>query len=104
MSDDQTTPVRPVPGPPVPRPPAPSAAAPESAALEGTAPSPAAEPSGEPAPQNADAVTSVTGDAVIDAALQSLQEAPADDLDAQVAAGQRVHQTLQARLSDAGGE
>jgi DNA polymerase-3 subunit gamma/tau len=46
----------------------------------------------------------VTGDAVIDAALQSLQEAPADDLDAQVAAGQRVHQTLQARLSDAGGE
>ena len=45
-----------------------------------------------------------TGDIVIDSALQDLQEAPADDLDAQIDAGQRVHQTLQARLSDLGGE
>jgi DNA polymerase-3 subunit gamma/tau len=45
-----------------------------------------------------------TGDIVIDAALQDLQNAPSDDLDAQIDAGQRVHQTLQSRLSDLGGE
>jgi DNA polymerase-3 subunit gamma/tau len=45
-----------------------------------------------------------TGDIVIDSALQDLQNAPADDLDAQIDAGQRVQQTLQARLSDLGGE
>ena len=45
-----------------------------------------------------------TGDIVIDAALQDLQDAPSDDLDAQIDAGQRVQQTLQARLSDLGGE
>ncbi|SDP06739.1 hypothetical protein SAMN04489867_1327 [Pedococcus dokdonensis] len=45
-----------------------------------------------------------TGDIVIDAALQDLKDAPADDLDAQIDAGQRVQQTLQARLSDLGGE
>lgn len=45
-----------------------------------------------------------TGDIVIDAALQDLQNASPDDLDAQIEAGQRVHQTLQARLSDLGGE
>ncbi len=45
-----------------------------------------------------------TGDIVIDAALQDLQAAPADDLDAQIEAGQRVQQTLQGRLSDLGGE
>jgi len=45
-----------------------------------------------------------TGDIVIDAALQDLQDAPADDLDAQVEAGRRVQQTLQSRLSDLGGE
>jgi DNA polymerase-3 subunit gamma/tau len=45
-----------------------------------------------------------TGDIVIDAALQDLQNAPRDDLDAQIDAGQRVQQTLQARLSDLGGE
>lgn len=45
-----------------------------------------------------------TGDIVIDSALQDLQDAPADDLDAQIDAGQRVQQTLQARLSDLGGE
>ena len=45
-----------------------------------------------------------TGDIVIDSALQDLQNAPTDDLDAQIEAGQRVQQTLQARLSDLGGE
>ncbi|NYG08255.1 DNA polymerase-3 subunit gamma/tau [Phycicoccus badiiscoriae] len=45
-----------------------------------------------------------TGDIVIDAALQDLQDAPADDLDAQIQAGQRVQQTLHARLSDLAGE
>jgi hypothetical protein len=45
-----------------------------------------------------------TGDIVIDSALQDLQDAPQDDLDAQIDAGQRVQQTLQARLSDLGGE
>jgi DNA polymerase-3 subunit gamma/tau len=45
-----------------------------------------------------------TGDIVIDSALQDLQDAPQDDLDAQIDAGQRVQQTLQSRLSDLGGE
>jgi DNA polymerase-3 subunit gamma/tau len=45
-----------------------------------------------------------TGDIVIDSALQDLHDAPRDDLDAQIDAGQRVHQTLQSRLSDLGGE
>lgn len=45
-----------------------------------------------------------TGDIVIDAALQDLRDAPADDLDAQLEAGGRVHRTLQARLSDLGDE
>jgi DNA polymerase-3 subunit gamma/tau len=44
-----------------------------------------------------------TGDPAIDASLKDLADAPADDLDAQIAAGQRVHQTLQGRLSDLGG-
>jgi hypothetical protein len=45
-----------------------------------------------------------TGDIVIDSALQELRNAPADDLDAQIEAGQQVQQTLQARLGDLGGE
>ena len=45
-----------------------------------------------------------TGDIVIDAALQDLRDAPDDDLDAQIDAGRRVQQTLQARLGDLGGE
>ena len=45
-----------------------------------------------------------TGDIVIDSALQDLRDAPADDLDAQIEAGRRVHRTLQGRLSDLGGE
>jgi hypothetical protein len=44
-----------------------------------------------------------TGDIVVDSALQDLQNAPTDDLDAQLEAASRVHQTLQARLSDLGG-
>jgi hypothetical protein len=45
-----------------------------------------------------------TGDIVIDSALQDLRNAPDDDLDAQIEAGRRVHQTLHGRLSDLGGE
>lgn len=45
-----------------------------------------------------------TGDIVIDASLQDLKDAPSEDLDAQIEAGQRVQQTLQSRLSDLGGE
>jgi hypothetical protein len=45
-----------------------------------------------------------TGDVVIDRVLKDLQQAPPDDLDAQIEAGQRVHDTLKSRLSDLGGE
>ena len=45
-----------------------------------------------------------TGDIVIDSALQNLRNAPDDDLDAQIEAGRRVQETLQARLGDLGGE
>jgi hypothetical protein len=45
-----------------------------------------------------------TGDIVIDAALEDLSDVPADDLDGQIEAGRRVHDTLQGRLSDLGGE
>jgi DNA polymerase-3 subunit gamma/tau len=41
---------------------------------------------------------------LIDAALQDLEDAAPDDLDAQIEAGQRVHRTLQSRLSDLGGQ
>jgi hypothetical protein len=44
-----------------------------------------------------------TGDIVIDSALRDLAAAPADDLDAQLEAGEAVHRTLQSRLSDLGG-
>ena len=44
-----------------------------------------------------------TGDIVIDAALQDLQNAPRDDLDRQLETGAAVHATLQGRLSDLGG-
>ena len=77
-------PAPPVPTPGFPRPPASPAAA---AAATGEA-----GESGE------------TGDVLIDAALRGLDEAPPEDLDAQIEAGRRVHQTLQARLSDLGGE
>ena len=44
-----------------------------------------------------------TGDPVIDTALHQLTEVPVDDLDAQLAAGEAVHRTLQSRLGDLGG-
>ncbi|MGE9807773.1 hypothetical protein [Janibacter sp. G1551] len=44
----------------------------------------------------------VTGDNLIDAAVAELADAPLDDLDAQIAAGDNVQRTLQARLSDLG--
>ena len=44
-----------------------------------------------------------TGDIVIDAALQDLAAAPADDLDARLAAGEHVQETLRSRLGDLGG-
>ncbi len=45
-----------------------------------------------------------TGDVVIDAALRDLADAEPTDLDAQIEAGERVHQTLQSRLTDLGGD
>ena len=44
-----------------------------------------------------------TGDVAIDAATRELAGAPADDLDAQLSAGEAVHRTLQSRLNDLGG-
>lgn len=44
-----------------------------------------------------------TGDLVIDAALSELLDLPVDDLDGQVAAGDRLQRTLHERLSDLGG-
>ena len=66
---------------------------------EGTAP---AAP--KPTPPGAPASPGETGDVLIDAALQDLEDAAPDDLDAQIEAGQRVHRTLQSRLSDLGGQ
>ncbi|MGL5818951.1 MAG: hypothetical protein ACRCYR_15385 [Phycicoccus sp.] len=43
-----------------------------------------------------------TGDLVVDTATAAMAAAP-DELDAQVHAGEEVHRTLQARLSDLGG-
>ena len=83
-------PAAPVPTPGLPRPPASPAAAAAQAGETGETVQ--ADESGE------------TGDVLIDAALRGLDEAPPEDLDAQIEAGRRVHQTLQARLSDLGGE
>lgn len=44
-----------------------------------------------------------TGDIVIDAALRDLAGSDDTDLDAQLTAGESLHRTLQARLSDLGG-
>ena len=44
-----------------------------------------------------------TGDIVVDSALRDLAASPVDDLDAQLAAGEAVHRTLQSRLTDLGG-
>ncbi len=45
----------------------------------------------------------MTGDSSVDEALAQLAAADPDDLDAQIEAGERVHQTLRSRLSDLGG-
>jgi hypothetical protein len=63
---------------------------------------PAALP-GTPETGDASVAPPETGDIVVDAALRDLASAPADDLDAQLAAGEAVHRTLQSRLGDLGG-
>jgi len=42
----------------------------------------------------------VTGDPVVDAALQLLTRADDDDVDAQIAAGERLEDDLTTRLTD----
>jgi hypothetical protein len=83
-------PTAPVPTAPVPTAPVPSA--------------PTSTPSAPEAVSATDLGEHATGDIVIDSALQDLRDAPTDDLDAQIEAGRRVHQTLQGRLSHLGGE
>jgi hypothetical protein len=61
-------------------------------------------PTPKPAPPGAPSSDGPTGDVQIDAALAELDAAAPDDLDGQVEAGQRVHRTLQSRLSDLGGQ
>ena len=67
-------------------------------------PTPTPTPPPKPAPPGAPSSDGPTGDAQIDAALAELDAAAPDDLDAQIEAGQRVHRTLQSRLSDLGGQ
>lgn len=67
-------------------------------------PAPPAVPGPRPAPPEAPTGDGPTGDAQIDAAIADLERAAPDDLDAQIEAGQRVHRTLQSRLSDLGGQ
>lgn len=85
----ETAPAAPRPAPPVPTP---------------GLPRPPASPAAPPAQVGETGEAGETGDVLIDAALRGLDEAPPEDLDAQIEAGRRVHQTLQARLSDLGGE
>lgn len=85
----EAAPAAPRPAPPVPTP---------------GLPRPPASPAAPPAQVGETGETGETGDVLIDAALRGLDEAPPKDLDAQIEAGRRVHQTLQARLSDLGGE
>ena len=79
--------------PPRPRRPPSTTAPPADAADD--APGPGAADDVETPPE--------TGDLVIDAALRDLAAAPADDLDAQLEAGEAVHRTLRSRLDDLGG-
>ena len=88
----EAAPAAPRPAPPVPTPGLPRPAAGPAAAAAQAGESAQTGESGE------------TGDVLIDASLRGLDEAPPEDLDAQIEAGRRVHQTLQARLSDLGGE
>jgi hypothetical protein len=46
----------------------------------------------------------VTGDPTIDAVVSELAEAREQPLEAHIAAGEKAHRVLQARLSDLGGE
>ncbi len=46
------------------------------------------------------AVGPVTGDPVVDAALQTLAQADPGDVDAQIAAGERLERDLNTRLKD----
>jgi hypothetical protein len=85
----EAAPAAPRPAPPVPTP---------------GLPRPPASPAAPPAQVGETGDAGETGDVLIDAALRGLDEAPPEDLDAQIEAGRRVHQTLQARLSDLGGE
>jgi len=91
----EAAPAAPRPAPPVPTPGLPRPAA---------GPAAAAAQAGKAGESAQTGESGETGDVLIDAALRGLDEAPPEDLDAQIEAGRRVHQTLQARLSDLGGE
>src|SRR6476661_2085191 len=91
----EAAPAAPRPAPPVPTPGLPRRAA---------GPAAAAAQAGKAGESAQTSESGETGDVLIDAALRGLDEAPPEDLDAQIEAGRRVHQTLQARLSDLGGE
>ncbi len=67
-----------------------------------TPPSDATADGRSPAPEAAESDAPETGDLVIDAALRDLAATPADDLDAQIEAGENVQRTLQSRLGDLG--
>jgi len=91
----EAAPAAPRPAPPVPTPGLPRPAA---------GPAAAAAQAGKAGESAQTGESGETGDVLIDASLRGLDEAPPEDLDAQIEAGRRVHQTLQARLSDLGGE
>ena len=55
-------------------------------------------------PEAAGAGRRLTGDAVVDRALDDLDALPGQPLDRHIEVGQRVHRTLQARLADIGRE
>ena len=54
--------------------------------------------------QAAGAGRNLTGDAVVDRALDALDALPGQPLDRHIEVGQQVHRTLQARLADIGRE
>ncbi len=56
-----------------------------------------------PTPGPARALAPSTGDPAIDAALAALDAVAGEPLAQHIVAGERVHQVLQARLSDLGG-
>ncbi len=92
---------RPTPGPPRPVPPS----APRPGAAEVGAASVGDDDVQRHSPEvtsgeQADDGAPQTWDLVVDAALRDLAGVPADDLDATLTAGESVHATLTARLSD----